>query len=135
MLQIPTVILHHLTVAGSHYDWLWLDPQSGDHLAGYRVPYPPSQWQPHQSFLAEPLPPHRLAYLTYQGHISGERGSVVQVARGTLAGNRIGKVGWDWLVHLHGSHALPRTQRVRILPFINAGGPSVAQRVSVIHFD
>ena len=32
--------------------------------------------------LADPLPDHRLAYLTYEGEVSGDRGSVTRVATG-----------------------------------------------------
>ncbi|MAX22918.1 MAG: hypothetical protein CMJ19_00320 [Phycisphaeraceae bacterium] len=115
MLKLPTVILHHQTVHGSHYDWLWLDPVSRDQLLGIRIPHPPDQWQAHSSFNAQPLAPHRIAYLTYQGKVSNGRGSVLQVARGYVQGNRIGKVGWDWQVQLTGSHAPQIQPSVRIL--------------------
>lgn len=100
MLKLPTVILYHQTASGSHYDWLWLDPVSSKHLLGVRVPCPPNQWVLRQSFLAQPLAPHRLAYLTYQGKVSGDRGSVVQVAKGFVLGQAIGEAGWDWQLKL-----------------------------------
>ena len=34
---------------------------------------------------AEPLPPHRLMYLDYEGPVSGNRGSVERVLKGTYA--------------------------------------------------
>ncbi len=114
MLQLPTVILHHQTVHGSHYDWLWLNPDTRDELLGIRIPHPPDQWQAHTSFNAQPLAPHRLTYLTYQGKVSNGRGSVIQVAKGHVLGNRIGKVGWDWQVHLQGSHAPQSQPNVRV---------------------
>jgi hypothetical protein len=116
MLQLPTVILHHQTFAGSHYDWLWLDPATRDRLLGYRVPCAPNQWLARKSFLLEPLAPHRLAYLTYQGLITGERGRVIRVAKGIVRGNRIGDVGWDWQVHVHAPKATADALRVRIMP-------------------
>jgi hypothetical protein len=43
------------------------------------------QWplEPAEATTAIPLPDHRLAYLEYEGPISGNRGSVHRVARGT----------------------------------------------------
>jgi hypothetical protein len=116
MLKLPTVILHHTTIAGSHYDWLWLDPQNDEQLLGIRVPHPPNHWHLYPSFTAQPLKPHRLAYLTYQGKISKGRGSVVQVARGYVQGNRIGKVGWDWRVQLHGASPAQSGLRLQLKP-------------------
>lgn len=116
MLQLPTVILHHQTLAGCHYDWLWLDPVSRKHLEGYRIPCSPDQWLSRQSFLCEPLLPHRLAYLDYQGLLTGGRGKVLQVSKGTVQGGRIGDVGWDWQVALTGSHATSQSLRVRVWP-------------------
>lgn len=131
MLKLPTVILHHKTLAGTHYDWLWLDPVTRDQLQGFRIPYPPSQWQSKGSFLATPLPPHRLIYLNYQGKIANHRGSVTQVAKGTVQGHRIGQVGYDWQLlpspgtpgifnpltgQLKGSDPVSRCPRVRIMP-------------------
>ena len=112
MLQLPTVILHHQTLAGSHYDWLWLDPVTRDQLLGFRIPCPPNQWLSLGSFLMQPLAPHRLTYLTYQGIISGKRGRVMQIAKGHAKGWPIGQHGWDWQLHLTESQIV----RARILP-------------------
>ena len=119
MLKLPTVILHHQVHTGSHYDWLWLDPVSRDHLTGFRIPCPPNQWAERQSFLAEPLEPHRLAYLTYQGKVSGRRGRVLQVAKGYVSGHAIGDVGWDWQIQVTGMQTDIQVLRVRILPESN----------------
>jgi len=116
MLQLPTVILHHQTLAGSHYDWLWLDSVTRDQLLGFRLALPPSQWESQKSLLMQPLPPHRLIYLTYQGPISGGRGQVTQVAKGHVKGWPIGQHGWDWQLHITRSKTTKPIARIRIMP-------------------
>ena len=130
MLKLPTVILHHKTFTGTHYDWLWLDPVTRNHLQGFRIPYPPNQWQNQGAFLATPLPPHRLIYLNYQGKIANHRGSVTQIAKGFVQGNRIGQVGYDWQLFkvsgtfsvdpkLKGSDPVSIMPRIRLMPIHN----------------
>ena len=43
-------------------------------------------FQPHATVAAQKLPPHRLAYLTYEGAISRNRGSVERVDSGYVDG-------------------------------------------------
>lgn len=82
----PTVILHHVTPQGSHYDWLmaypfdFATPAAG--LWTARVDQPPELWQVGRRLPLVLLPDHRLRYLHYQGPISGNRGQVRRIAQG-----------------------------------------------------
>lgn len=70
------VILHHTLPdaqpRGSHYD-LMLD--AGTLLRTWALDESP---QPGRQFAALPLAPHRRDYLTYEGPVSGNRGSVAR---------------------------------------------------------
>jgi hypothetical protein len=74
------VILRHAPPPGSpravHYD-LMLE-QDG-HLRTWACDALP---QSDSTTLADQLPDHRVAYLTYEGEVSGNRGSVTRVAAG-----------------------------------------------------
>ncbi len=54
--------------------------ERGGVLATWALPQPPDSAD---AILVEALPDHRLAYLDYQGPISGGRGSVTRWDRGT----------------------------------------------------
>jgi hypothetical protein len=76
----PFVILRHETTAGSerpsHWDWMF---QEGEALVTWAAEVWPQAGQP---VVARHLPDHRLAYLDYEGPVSGNRGHVVRVDRG-----------------------------------------------------
>jgi len=55
-----------------HWDFML---ETGNSLRTWRLLAPPDSEKP---ILAEPLPDHRLAYLDYEGPVSGGRGSVRQ---------------------------------------------------------
>jgi len=88
MHALSTVILEHTTADGAHHDWLIEDPrlpnpQAPDaRLWTARVLAPPSQWTQLARFDLEVIAPHRRAYLTYEGPVSGDRGRVRRVAKG-----------------------------------------------------
>jgi hypothetical protein len=74
------VLLHRTPDGGAHFDWL-LQRQGGGPLITFRLasrPDVPPPW----TLSAERLADHREIYLTFQGTLSGERGDVVQIARG-----------------------------------------------------
>ena len=75
------VIQLHLTAEGRHYD-LMLD--SGPALATWRLEKLPEAPGEGESLPAQALPDHRPAYLTYEGPISGGRGTVQIADTGTL---------------------------------------------------
>lgn len=79
-----TVLLrHYLPDRSWHYDWL-IEPPGGDEPE--RVPTLRLRIRPDEAsgpFAAALLEPHRRAYLTYQGPVSGDRGAVRRIASGT----------------------------------------------------
>jgi hypothetical protein len=87
MLRVPTALLLHRTPTGCHHDWLVgtpeyrSDPDSG--LWTARVGPASRDWRELGHFDMTQLPPHRRAYLDYQGPISDGRGTVVRIDRGS----------------------------------------------------
>ena len=71
------VILQHETAGGVHFDFML---EMGGTLKTWTLPQPPISGV---ELAAEALPDHRLAYLDYEGLISGDRGSVTRWDRGT----------------------------------------------------
>jgi hypothetical protein len=74
------VILHHLLPAGhdrgTHFDLML---ETGGVLRTWSLAELPTMGK---AVPAESLPDHRLAYLTYEGPVSGDRGSVSRVEEG-----------------------------------------------------
>jgi hypothetical protein len=72
---IPTimprfVILEHAHPRGLHYDFML---EVGESLKTWELPEPPAIGR---ELPAKILPDHRLAYLNYEGPVSGDRGAV-----------------------------------------------------------
>jgi hypothetical protein len=88
------VILHHETDAGSHYDLML---EVGDVLKTWSLAELP---QADQEVTCKSLPDHRLAYLDYDGPISGGRGAVTRWDYGTY--DRVESTATDWTVELCG---------------------------------
>jgi hypothetical protein len=95
MQSLPTVILRHETLTGTHFDWLiappaavadWFDDPA--RLWSARLPLPPWHWATVRRFLVQTLPPHRRHYLTHQGPIGGGRGCVTRVDVGRVVPRR-----------------------------------------------
>ncbi len=86
--MLPTVLLQHETDQGDHYDWLLTDPATADDPEGRlwpaRVAYPSEMWSALERWPVEVIAPHRRIYLTYEGHIAGDRGHVRRVDEGTF---------------------------------------------------
>lgn len=79
----PTVLLRHAMEAGTHYDWLIARPGE-DLLWTARVADPSSRWAELGRWTLEALAPHRRVYLTYEGPVSGDRGTVERVDSGEV---------------------------------------------------
>ena len=96
------VLLHHqvdgpIGDRGDHFDFMLspvgsLSENTGSeksssedpgHLWTWAIPVNPLELSLPQECIAERLPDHRLAYLEYEGPISGNRGHVQRVASGT----------------------------------------------------
>lgn len=68
------VVLHHAGVAEPHYDVLF-ETSPGSSLATWRSP----RWPLEPGDLLVRAPDHRSVYLTYEGPVSGDRGTVRRV--------------------------------------------------------
>lgn len=81
------VLLHEVPGGASHFDWLLQrpgeesEPPTTRRLMSFRVRARPDDASA-VVLLGERLKDHRLAYLDYQGLVSGGRGSVKRVAKG-----------------------------------------------------
>ncbi len=79
----PTALLLHKLAESEHYDWLIARP-GHDRLWTARLQPPSRHWSELQRFELIEIPPHRRQYLTYEGPISGNRGSVQRIDEGTV---------------------------------------------------
>jgi len=89
--RVTLVVLHHLTPAGSHFDWMFEHPHAPagrGRLVTFRLPVAPVDCSPRRAIVAERLPDHRRAYLSYEGPISDNRGRVVRVDAGAAIVHR-----------------------------------------------
>ncbi|NLF30656.1 MAG: hypothetical protein GX591_07190 [Planctomycetes bacterium] len=73
------VVGHHVCTQGDHYDWM-LD--AGDSLITFQCPAAPGALPSGTAAAVRRLADHRRAYLTYEGPVSGGRGSIRIVERG-----------------------------------------------------
>ena len=97
-----TVVLEHTLPDGtSHFDWMIEDPVlEGDRrLATWRTTHRPDRAE--GSFVGERIGAQRSAYLTFEGVISGDRGSVRRLVSGTAdwevadAGRVTVRISWE----------------------------------------
>ena len=73
-----------------HWDFLIED---GDALASWRLQAPP---EPDRMIDAVPLPRHRRDYLTYEGPVSGNRGTVKRLDAGELCVDDVWPPAGQW---------------------------------------
>jgi hypothetical protein len=100
------VVLQHDSPRGLHWDFML---ETAGVLAAWALSQPP---EPGVTLEAEALPDHRLAYLDYEGPVSGQRGSVVRWDQGTYD-----RLHWDAAsiaVVLHGSRIEGRVTLERL---------------------
>ena len=88
------VILRHDSPQGVHFDFML---ESGGAMKTWSLAQPP---QAGMEIACEALPDHRLAYLDYEGPISGGRGSVARWDRGVFTIQRQSEA--EWVVELTG---------------------------------
>ncbi len=103
------VIQKHTTDAGAHYDLML---EAGQALATWRIDRLPQGLKAGESIPAEALGDHRLAYLTYQGELTGGRGRVRIVDRGDY--RLLGRGEGRWSVALSGRRARGRFELRRV---------------------
>lgn len=98
------VLLYHQLAADhvdeSHYDLML---EEGDQLRTWRLAEKPDLSAPVQG---QAIFPHRLAYLDYEGEITGNRGSVIRVDRGTY--QIVSEDDRQLLVELYGAELVGR---------------------------
>ena len=88
------VVLHHTGVGEPHFDLMFEQARS---LATWRSPCPLRE------IADQPVPvthigDHRLAYLDYEGALSGGRGRVERIERGTFMGKQIENDDWHLVI-------------------------------------
>lgn len=79
------VVLRHVRDGHpDHFDWLIARDERGERpLWSWRCAADPSTLAPAASMGVRAMADHRTRYLTYEGPISGDRGTVERVAEGT----------------------------------------------------
>ena len=82
----PTVLLfHELPDATSHVDWMIAsEPRGRGPLVTFRLDSRIDEMDADQGILARRIDDHRAEYLTYEGPISGDRGTVRRLTRGMV---------------------------------------------------
>ncbi|HLO40345.1 MAG TPA: hypothetical protein VK176_04920 [Phycisphaerales bacterium] len=95
------VLVHMLPAGDAHFDWLiQASPDASDRVLTFRTRIHPAEGL---VFSADKLADHRSIYLTYEGEVSGGRGSVQRVWEGTIERVEMGESnmeveagGWLW---------------------------------------
>ena len=99
----PTVQLRHELPDGSaHVDWMLGQDAAGEEpLITFRVPRRVDELELGETMPAERIGEHRPAYLTYEGTLSGGRGTVARLCRGRITAQeisskrRILEISWE----------------------------------------
>jgi hypothetical protein len=86
------VLRHDLADGSHHFDWL-IAPNAKSPLLTFRSDRPLHALAPGESTPVERLNDHRRVYLTYEGPISGGRGTVRRVAGGEVTACEPGENG------------------------------------------
>jgi len=84
------VIQEHRQAEQVHWDLML---EQGGHLATWQVTQPPGKWS-EQSLPCQKIFDHRRRYLSYEGPLSRDRGSVKIVARGSYSGLEMDEKHW-----------------------------------------
>ncbi len=82
------VVLQHESPRGRHWDFML---EVGEGLRTWALAAAPDE---PQTSPAQPLPDHRLAYLDYEGPISGNRGHVTRWDQGTYVEQSASETAW-----------------------------------------
>jgi len=112
----PTVqLLHELPDGSAHVDWmLATDPQGERPLITFRLPGRVDELEAGQAMEAQRIADHRPAYLTYQGPVSGDRGTVRRLRGGLVRTIDQGAETWSLEVLWEGDGGAQIRQRLRI---------------------
>lgn len=115
---LPMVeLLHTLPDGTVHVDWMIAqDPETSHSLITFRLPRPLTELKPGEELIARRIADHRPSYLTYEGPISGGRGTVRCLARGRVSQWIETARGWEMEI-LHDSETGPVPPfRLRLVP-------------------
>ncbi len=85
--------------------------QCSEALATWQFSAAPTHLAPGESLSCRKLPDHRLAYLTYEGPIRGNRGEVRRVEAGSYEPISVTPARWE--VTLHGQTVIGRYELVQ----------------------
>jgi hypothetical protein len=96
-MALAFVIHEHSGFGPTQYDLMLED---GPALATWQIPVSPPEIGQGQSISATKLPDHRRHYLDYQGPVSGNRGEVGRLDRGTY--ELLARAEGLWRVKLRG---------------------------------
>lgn len=99
------VVLEHAGHGARHWDLML---ESGDALATWALERPPEAGVP---VAAKALPDHRVAYLEYEGPISGDRGTVVRWDAGEY--RLLSRSDVEWIALLNGGSLVGRMRLTR----------------------
>ena len=112
----PTVqLLHELPDGSAHVDWmLATDPQGERPLITFRLPGRVDELEAGQAMEAQRIADHRPAYLTYQGPVSGGRGTVRRLRGGLVRTIDEGEETWSVEVLWEGDGGAQIRQRLRL---------------------
>lgn len=112
----PTVLLlHELADGTSHVDWMIAsDPRGRDPLITFRVDGRVDEMTDEQRLLARRIDDHRPAYLTYEGPVSGGRGTVRRLSRGVVVSWQRAGDRWRMNIEWTGPEGRPRCQELRV---------------------
>jgi hypothetical protein len=88
------VVLHHESSRATHFDFML---EAGEVLKTWSLPQPPRSGVEMECMA---LADHRLAYLDYEGPISGDRGSVTRWDYGEYTVER--QTASQWVLHMAG---------------------------------
>lgn len=100
------VILRHDGPRGVHFDFML---EAGDVLKTWALPQSPL---PGIEMTCDAIGDHRVAYLDYEGPLSGERGSVTRWDRGSYLVEH--QSDTEWIVFLEGDKLLGEVQLRRM---------------------
>jgi hypothetical protein len=89
MSELRYVVLRHDGIEVPHFD-LMFEREAGSDLITFRFP----DWPIWEVTEVTELRPHRRAYLSYEGNISGGRGNVQRIAEGTCRVEHTGDGTW-----------------------------------------
>jgi len=112
----PTVqLLHELPDGSAHVDWmLATDPQGERPLITFRLPGRVDELESGQVMEAHRIVDHRPAYLTYEGPVSGDRGTVRRLRGGVVRTIEHGEETWSVEVLWEEGGGAQIRQRLRI---------------------